>query len=212
MLPERDMKFASMIHTVIHSIILSGALLCGFSSNAFAADPAPSGAAAPSPETASGGIICEANISYTWQPKPVASSAPVAQQGRQADPSPVPDPEPREEFYERVFDRGASKEVVEPKVVSLVALSKTRASAHCIEHHQSQSNCVIQRIEILQSDLSQIDFESRRLVREKIAADCAQDFGVCLTTKASPVECRVEEVQAAPAEPSGKKDDKTKKK
>ena len=77
----------------------------------------------------------------------------------------------------------------EAKLKPQLIEAESHAKKTCEERHQSQSGCVTQSLRTLGAEFSQLDFETRRIVRQKIVDDCAHDYGVCISTRATAVAC-----------------------
>lgn len=169
---------------------------------AYAEDP-PAATPPPAGEVQ---YVCEADIYYSWRRLPPADSSGT---------NPVVDEamKPIEVFFRKAHARASVKGDAETSLQALTLEFQALARKQCETDHQSQGSCSASRMLALGPEYRNLDFESRRLVREQVASDCAKNTGICTETRATEMECReakaIETAEEKPTE-APKKDAKKK--
>ena len=149
----------------------------------------PAEGAATSEPTASGEIVCEADIHFTWKRTPPQLTK-LNAQGKQMPAEPDPAIlEPIEEHFIRVGETGSTEEDTKNRVATQIPQAELQARRACEELHQEESSCIARKLRTNQSDLQILDYASRTALRKSIEKDCLTNKGICLSTKASPIVC-----------------------
>ena len=159
------------------------------------AEPAASATPPPKKE-----ISCAADVTYTWKrtPQVAVKGSEKPKAGENGGPA-VDEKllEPVEIFYLHVEAGGATED--EGKRILATKLTQAQAEARtvCESAHQNQATCVENKLKSFGQVYNLYDFTVRSRVLNTITSDCARDLGLCLSTKASEVQCH-EAVSAVP--------------
>lgn len=172
------------------------AVAMNMSASAYAVDKAAEkGAPAAAPD-ADAETVCEADVFYSWKrlPPPPAPGATAAA----AAASPF---EPEEVFFQKIIKRGTAKEALEAEVKSNAPSVEGKAREACVRLHENAGLCVADAVSLLGGAFSSLDFETRRVVRDRVVGDCAATSGQCLKTRVGDTTCRTDApvVVATPA-------------
>lgn len=155
------------------------------------------------------GVRCESSVYYSWKPLP-----PTPNQFAQPSEHPEADKEPIEQFFKRAFATGADQEEVKKELALQVEPLLSEARRGCELERQSKGECVTRQIGLLGSAFHQMDFETRRLIREETIKDCQKKQGTCVAVRSSDAVCVVVVPDTLPestaAAPTAAKDGKKK--
>jgi hypothetical protein len=152
--------------------------------------------------------VCEADISYTWQPKPPARQGKKTKAAAEQEPA----PEKMTVFFSTLGSHGLVPEEVERRLHGQLANIKAKALQHCRRRHEDQASCLASGMRSQFSEYNKLDFAARSALLSALKEDCRQSFGRCLSAEASPPKCFVNRPSDLPKQEAKeeKKDEKKK--
>lgn len=125
-------------------------------------------------------FVCEADIYYSWKrkaSKPSKKGTPVSPQ-KEIDT-----------FFTTVGSRGLIGEDVRNRLTAKIPRIRSQAREHCERTHQDPAKCVAAELRSNAEDYNIMDFKSRAAFLEAVQENCAENTGVCTTTKTRPITC-----------------------
>jgi len=165
----------------------------------------PSEVVAEAPKEEKSLFTCKQEIFYSWKriPKALKEESDAPKKGKPTV-APTPDPaiySPIKVNSAVIAETGASEAEVQAKLSAQLLLSLDQAADLCRRSHEVQGDCGAGKFGSLSSQLTRVDFETRRALAERILSDCEKSSGICLGTEAGEVVCHEEKIAAPEVTP-----------
>lgn len=138
---------------------------------------------------------CRQEIVYSWK------RIPPPRQDSARTPEPTSDPsllQPMEVVVLVLVEEGAPEDELKGRLAERLPEALANARIQCQKTHENIGQCSAGKLGALLEDLTRVDFETRRNIKERVIADCEKNSGVCIGAKAKEIQCTVVKKSVTP--------------